>query len=156
MMFTLCCRTEIRFDALRSYVRASFTMPLQVCDGQSQYSLKVALPAFGGTRGPEIMKSLLELKEAFQKLVNKLRSLSYNLLDVKMTRWHDDFHEYKEHVKDLEVTRFNWLARFCPDKRCYHIWPVAPHGVTHREIAGDDTKCDVHGIPPCCLVGREH
>eukprot|EP00898_Chlorokybus_atmophyticus_P005400 jgi/Chlat1/5861/Chrsp4S06373 len=60
-------------------------------------------PVFGGARGPEIAKSLQDIYAAFQKLVGVLRSLSYSILDVKATRWHDDYNAFKSGVKDLEV-----------------------------------------------------
>jgi dynein heavy chain len=76
---------------------------LQVCDAQQQFSRNLKLPAFAGSRGPELTKSLTDSQETFHKLVNSLRGLSYNLLDVKVTSWHDDFHDFKEGVTDLEV-----------------------------------------------------
>jgi hypothetical protein len=44
---------------------------------------------------------------AFQKLIATLRGLDYNILDVKITRWHDDFNAFKGAVKDLEVLMQN-------------------------------------------------
>ncbi len=35
--------------------------------------------------------------------ISRLRSLDYDILDVKSTHWHDDFSAYKNSVKDLEV-----------------------------------------------------
>lgn len=81
----------------------SLTCPEQVCDAQSQFSSKLKLPAFAGARGPEITKSLVDSQDTFKKLVAELRSLSYNLLDVKVTRWHYDYHKFKAGVVDLEV-----------------------------------------------------
>lgn len=36
-----------------------------------------------------------------------LRSLNYDILDVKATRWHDDFNTFKTGTKDLEVMMTN-------------------------------------------------
>jgi hypothetical protein len=38
---------------------------------------------FGGTRGPEITKSFVDIQGSFQRLVQGLRVLSYRILDVK-------------------------------------------------------------------------
>ena len=75
----------------------------QVCDSQIQFSKSLELPIFGGTRGKEITKSLTEMQDTFQKLVSVLKTLPYSLLDVKVTKWHDDFNRFKDGVKDLEV-----------------------------------------------------
>ncbi len=42
---------------------------------------------FGGTYGPEVKKSILDIQESFQGLVRLLKSLTYDILDVKATRW---------------------------------------------------------------------
>ena len=63
----------------------------------------MALPAFGGSRGPEITKYLLDNERNFEKHIDRLSSLNYAILDVKSTRWHDDYSYFKQGVKDLEV-----------------------------------------------------
>ncbi|MCO5578650.1 hypothetical protein L7F22_032494 [Adiantum nelumboides] len=83
---------------------------LKVCDSQIQFSRKSELPVFGGTRGSEISKSFVEMQETFQKLVSVLKSLPYSLLDVKVTRWHDDYNNFKNGVKDLEVMMQNIMT----------------------------------------------
>ena len=40
---------------------------------------------------------------AFEKYVSTLRGLSYDILDVKAPRWHDDYNTFKNNMKDLEV-----------------------------------------------------
>eukprot|EP00899_Mesostigma_viride_P014884 jgi/Mesvir1/23397/Mv21091-RA.2 len=80
---------------------------LEVCEAQTQFAPKTELPAFGGTRGPEITKSLTDIQASFQKLVQHLRGLNYSILDVKSTRWHDDYNTFKNGVKDLEVMMQN-------------------------------------------------
>lgn len=42
------------------------------------------------------------LQASFRERVHVLASCSYNVLDVKITRWHDDFNVFKAAVKDLE------------------------------------------------------
>ena len=66
------------------------------------------MPQFGGTRGPAILKSLLENEKAFQRNLEKLRTLDYDALDVRATRWHEDFNtQFKSSTRDLEVMTQN-------------------------------------------------
>eukprot|EP00232_Nephroselmis_pyriformis_P029065 CAMPEP_0182867354 /NCGR_PEP_ID=MMETSP0034_2-20130328/8675_1 /TAXON_ID=156128 /ORGANISM="Nephroselmis pyriformis, Strain CCMP717" /LENGTH=4528 /DNA_ID=CAMNT_0024999703 /DNA_START=83 /DNA_END=13669 /DNA_ORIENTATION=- len=83
---------------------------LEVCEAQMQFAPKTDLPHFGGTRGPEITKSLNDIQASFQKLVAQLRGLNYSILDVKATRWHDDYNSFKNGVKDLEVMMTNVIV----------------------------------------------
>jgi len=80
---------------------------LEVCEAQLQFAPRTPLPAFGGTKGPEVRKSILDIHATFKKLVSSLRVLNYNVLDVKATQWHDDFNSFKAGVKDLEVMMTN-------------------------------------------------
>jgi dynein heavy chain len=57
-------------------------------------------------------------QESFQKLVSNLRSLSYDILDVKATRWHDDFNAFKSGVKDLEVMLTNVIQMALDAQPC--------------------------------------
>ncbi|CAG9464381.1 unnamed protein product [Pedinophyceae sp. YPF-701] len=76
---------------------------LEICEAQLQFAPSTPLPNFGGTRGPEVVKSIRDIQGSFQKLVKRLRDLGYSILDVKVTRWHDDYNVFKSGVKDLEV-----------------------------------------------------
>ena len=81
----------------------------EVCEGQTQFARRSAggvtadLPDFGGARGAEVASSLLSIQASFEKHVHALRALSYDILDVKATRWHDDYNTFKNSMKDLEV-----------------------------------------------------
>lgn len=67
---------------------ARFTPPhSQVCEAQLQFAPRTPLPVFGGTYGPEVKKSILDIQESFQGLVRGLKGLTYDILDVKATRW---------------------------------------------------------------------
>ena len=88
---------------------------MEVCEGQVQFARKTDgktadLPAFGGARGGDIVKSLLDIQASFEKQVHILASVNYNSLDVKATRWHDDFNAFKNTVKDLEVMMQNVIS----------------------------------------------
>ncbi|KAI8923518.1 dynein heavy chain and region D6 of dynein motor-domain-containing protein [Entophlyctis helioformis] len=86
---------------------------LEVCEGQIQFSRKLSggekapIPFFGGSRGPEIAKSLEDIELAFEKLISSLWNIRKHILDVKATRWHDDYNNFKQGVKDLEVMMQN-------------------------------------------------
>ena len=83
---------------------------LEVCEAQVQFAPKNPLPIFGGTRGPEITKSFVDIQGSFLKLVQGLRGLDYRILDVKATNWHDDYNVFKAGVKDLEVMMQNVIV----------------------------------------------
>eukprot|EP00842_Homolaphlyctis_polyrhiza_P004409 jgi/Hompol1/496/HPOL_003922-RA len=86
---------------------------LEVCEGQIQFARKISggekapVPFFGGSRGPEIAKSLEDIEVAFEKLISSLWAIRKHILDVKATRWHDDYNNFKQGVKDLEVMMQN-------------------------------------------------
>ena len=90
---------------------------LEVCEGQIQFARKSKetqgqpgpLPQFGGTRGQEITKALLGIQASFANQIARLRNLDYEILDVKTSRWHDDYNYFKNSVKDLEVMYTNVL-----------------------------------------------
>ncbi|KAJ1345264.1 hypothetical protein BSLG_000778 [Batrachochytrium salamandrivorans] len=89
---------------------------LEVCEGQIQFTRKLPngkkapLPFFGGSCGPEITKSLEDIEVAFEKLLSNLWSIRKHILDVKATRWHDDYNNFKQGVKDLEVRMQNVIV----------------------------------------------
>ncbi|RKO93650.1 dynein heavy chain and region D6 of dynein motor-domain-containing protein [Blyttiomyces helicus] len=86
---------------------------LEVCEGQIQFARKIdggekaPIPFFGGSRGPEIAKSLEDIDMAFGKHISTLWNIRKYILDVKATRWHDDYNNFKQGVKDLEVMMQN-------------------------------------------------
>jgi len=89
----------------------------EVCEAQIQFGAKGAdetangLPAFAGTKGPEITKSLLDIRHQFEKLVQELRNVNYPILDLsKSTRWHDDHGKFKNGIRDLELIMVNVLS----------------------------------------------
>ena len=58
------------------------------------------MPVFGGTKGKEWTVSLEDLKKSFDKHLDQIKNLEYDILDVKITKWHDDYGQvFKERVK---------------------------------------------------------
>ena len=87
---------------------------LEVCEGQVQFTRRkpngnqIDMPVFGGTRGPHIYKSLCDNEKVFAMHLEKLRTLDYDALDVRATRWHEDFNtQFKNSLRDLEVMTQN-------------------------------------------------
>jgi dynein heavy chain, axonemal len=58
------------------------------------------MPIFGGTKGKEWTVSLLDLARMFEKHLETIKNLDYDILDVKITKWHEDYGQtFKEDVK---------------------------------------------------------
>jgi dynein heavy chain len=102
------------FAQIDAFVRRCKDL-LEVCEGQIQFSRKIAggqkapIPVFGGSRGPEIAKGLEDIEEAFSKQLVSLWNIRKHILDVKAPRWHDDYNVFKQGVKDLEVMMQNLI-----------------------------------------------
>jgi dynein heavy chain, axonemal len=54
--------------------------------------------------------SLEDIEVAFEKHIASLWNIRKFILDVKATRWHDDFNAFKQGVKDLEVMMQNAIV----------------------------------------------
>jgi dynein heavy chain len=52
---------------------------------------------------------LEDIETAFSKHITALWSIKPYILDVKATRWHDDYNTFKQGVKDLEVMMQNLI-----------------------------------------------
>ena len=63
------------------------------------------MPIFGGTRGQEWQNNLEDLKKRFDKYLDGIKNLEYDILDVKITKWHDDYGQiFKDNIKNIEVS----------------------------------------------------
>jgi dynein heavy chain len=84
---------------------------VEVCENQIQFVRKSSangsnpgpVPQFGGTKAQEIVDGIEGIQFSFEQHVDRLRKLDYDVLDVRVSRWHDDYHFFKNAVKDLEV-----------------------------------------------------
>lgn len=84
---------------------------LELCESQMQFCRKSAatkgkagpIPQFGGTKAPEIVAGIKGIQYSFEQEIDRLRQLDYDMLDVRVSRWHDDYHHFKTSVKDLEI-----------------------------------------------------
>ena len=79
----------------------------EICEGQLQFAQRgesCVMPIFGGSRRQELTHSLNGLKVMFDKDLDNIKQLKYDILDVKITRWHDDYGQlFKDHVKTIEI-----------------------------------------------------
>jgi dynein heavy chain, axonemal len=91
---------------------------IEVCESQMQFVRKSSetvdqpgpLPVFGGTKAQEIADAIYGIQGSFEHLVDRLRRLDYDILDVRISKWHDDYHHFKNAVKDLEVMYTNIIV----------------------------------------------
>lgn len=84
---------------------------IEVCESQMQFVRKSAatkgdpgpIPHFGGSKAQEIVDGIAGIQESFEHHIDRLRRLDYDILDVKGSKWHDDYNTFKNSVKDLDV-----------------------------------------------------
>lgn len=83
---------------------------IEICESQMQFCRKSSatkgpgpVPHFGGTKAQEIIDGINGIQESFENHIDTLRKLDYDVLDVKISKWHDDYNHFKNDVKDLEV-----------------------------------------------------
>lgn len=86
----------------------NYGVPLEVKDvdfmvGSAGELFSKRLPIFSGIKGPEIESQLIDIQRAFRSKVEMLHSLDYDILDVKSTRWVDDFRTLKADVDNLSM-----------------------------------------------------
>ena len=88
---------------------------LEICESQMQFVRKSAetngqpgpIPNFGGSKAQEVVDGISGIQTSFELLADKLKKLDYDMLDVRISKWHDDYHNFKNAVKDLEVMFIN-------------------------------------------------
>ena len=88
---------------------------LEVCEGQVHFARssegkKKPIPCFPGCRGPEIARSLREIEATFEKHLGNLKAVKKGILNVKNTRWHDDYNKFRAGIKDLEIMMQNVIT----------------------------------------------
>lgn len=68
------------------------------------------MPHFSGSKSTEIMFILQEIKESFEKHLNKLKGKNQKrILDIKSTKWHDDYNIFKAGMKNLDNIYINMI-----------------------------------------------
>lgn len=85
----------------------------EVCEGQIQFGRKgdsPEMPFFSGNKSKEIVSVLEEIKESFEEHLKKLRKISAEqVLDIKSTKWHDDYNYFKVGLKNLDNMYINLI-----------------------------------------------
>jgi dynein heavy chain len=85
----------------------------EICEGQIQFARKgsgIVLPKFSGTKGPEIVAVLEEIHDGFKKHLDKIRgSEQEKILDIKSTKWHDEYNSFKTGMKGLDNMYINLI-----------------------------------------------
>lgn len=82
--------------------------PLRVVDldshvGEPEHLFEGKMPTFSGNKGPEIESQLSDIQRAFKSKMAVLRNLEYDILDVKATKWVDDFCALKADIDNLSM-----------------------------------------------------
>ena len=68
------------------------------------------MPYFSGTKSNEILFILNEIKVSFTKYLLKLKGKDKRrILDIKSTKWHDDYNVFKLGMKNLDNMYINLL-----------------------------------------------
>ncbi|KAJ9437970.1 Dynein-1-beta heavy chain [Diplonema papillatum] len=100
------------FAEIEAFISQRCRDLLEVCENQQQFGMKKEdeMPCFAGVRGPEILKSLVDIQRNFERHISQLRNLPYAVLDVKQTFWHDDYARFKKGVRDLETMLTNIIS----------------------------------------------
>ena len=88
---------------------------LEVCASRMQFARRPgsagsaagAPPELGGARGNELAKALRDIEVRFEAQIDRLRRLDYDILDVRVGRWHDDIEGFKAAAEDLDVRYAN-------------------------------------------------
>ncbi len=88
---------------------------LELCEGQEQFLRKNnvtgcvpgPLPKLGSTKGPGAIKALLGLQLSFEAQINNVRGLKYDIFDVTIHTWHEDYNLLKGCLKNFEVMYIN-------------------------------------------------
>ena len=86
---------------------------IEICEGQIQFARKgraVDLPRFSGSKGPEIVSVLDEIKSSFVKYLERIHGSDRDkILDINSTKWHDDYSSFKNGTKNLEIMYLNLI-----------------------------------------------
>ena len=61
------------------------------------------MPKFCESTGSDIRRSLREIQNTYLKRLNTLKYVNYNLLDIKVTKLHEDLALYRQNINDLSV-----------------------------------------------------
>jgi len=105
-------KSDSIFAQIEAFVQRCHDLK-EICEGQIQFARKgsgIVLPKFSGTKGPEIVAILEEIKEGFKKNLDRIRSGEQDkILDIKSTKWHDEYNSFKNGMKNLDNMYVNLI-----------------------------------------------
>lgn len=139
---------------------------LEVCGTQLQFSSQRPLPSFGGTNGDEVLQSVEDIRSAFRGRVDALAAGGYPILDVRVTRWHDDFNAFKLAVKDLEELLIKATDQALAMASCLQdrivliealqVWPPLNAPAAAAQCAQLHGRCLASALRMVCCVACPH
>lgn len=110
-----CWRFES--DAIFAQIEAFIQRCLdlkEICEGQIQFARKgvnTQMPIFSGSKGTEIFTVLDEIKESFEKQLFRLSgSNKERILDIKSSKWHEEYNIFKAGIKNLDNMYINLIT----------------------------------------------
>jgi dynein heavy chain len=99
------------FAQLEAFIQRCTDL-IDICESQIQFVRKSSatgnsagpMPFFSGTKSSENSDGIKGIQLSFQRLIDtNIRNLGYSVLDVRVSKWHEDYNDFKGKVKDLEV-----------------------------------------------------
>ncbi len=86
----------------------------EICEGQIQFArrgIEGEMTMFTSTKGGNIVIMLDEIKANFEKLLLKLSGDNKDrVLDIKTTKWHEDYNMFKLGMKNLDNMYTNLIT----------------------------------------------
>lgn len=105
-------KTDSIFAQIDAFIQRCNDL-IDICKGQIQFARKgrkFDLPMFSGTKGPEIIAVLDEIRDTFNNYLNNIRGSNQDkILDIKSTKWHDDYNVFKNGMKNLDNGYINLI-----------------------------------------------
>jgi dynein heavy chain len=101
------------FAQIEAFIQRCYDLK-EICEGQIQFARKgieSQMPIFSGSKNDEIVAMLDEIKENFQKQLARLSGANKNrILDIKSTKWHEDYNVFKAGMKNLDNLYTNLIT----------------------------------------------
>ena len=86
----------------------------EICEGQIQFARKGTnqqMPIFDGSKSNEIYGLLDEIKDNFEKQLHKLSGSNIEkVLDIKSSKWHEEYNIFKSGIKNLDNMYINLIT----------------------------------------------
>lgn len=101
------------FAQIEAFIQRCYDLK-EICEGQIQFARKGIenqMPIFSSSKNDEILAMLDEIKESFQKQLLKLSGANKErILDIKSTKWHEDYNVFKTGMKNLDNLYTNLIT----------------------------------------------